>query len=58
MDWSNQEGYVIRVADEISYNDFRLKVSKYVRKNHVQTVKHWMHGQEIEQNLLERKNDS
>ena len=37
------EGYVIRLASEIQYSEFRKKVAKYVRKNHVQTVKHhWM----------------
>ncbi len=52
--WTNSEGYVIRVADEIPYSEFRYKVGKFVRKNHVQTVKHWMHGQRIEQNGLRK----
>lgn len=51
-DWNNREGYVLRVADAISYGEFRHVVGKFVRKGHVQTVKHWMHGQRIEPNLL------
>ena len=50
--WESVEGYVLRVADEIPYGDFRKKIAKFVRKNHVQTVKHWMHGQAITKNLL------
>lgn len=51
-DWKNKEGYVIRLADSFDYKDFKLSVAKYVRKNHVQTVKHWMHGQPIIPNEL------
>ena len=39
------EGYVVRVADEFSYDGFRRCVAKWVRPGHVQTTKHWMHGQ-------------
>lgn len=51
-DWNNREGYVVRVADEIKYGEFRYLVGKFVRKNHITTVKHWMHGQAIEKNIL------
>lgn len=50
--WGNMEGYVIRLADEISYGDYRRHVGKFVRKGHVQTAKHWMYGQAVEKNLL------
>jgi len=50
--WQSKEGYVIRIADKFSYGDFRKSAAKYVRKNHIQTVKHWMHGQAVERNLL------
>lgn len=53
-DWGTREGYVIRVADEINYGEFRQKVAKFVRKNHVATVAHWMHGQAITKNLLKK----
>lgn len=51
-DWGTREGYTVRLADSFSYGDFRHSVGKFVRRNHVQTVKHWMHGQAIERNLL------
>lgn len=50
--WSHSEGYVMRVAGPLAYADFRHQVAKFVRQGHVQTVKHWMHGQAIEKNLL------
>lgn len=50
--WNTHEGYVIRVADEIQYGQFKTHVAKFVRENHIQTVKHWMHGQAIEKNNL------
>lgn len=48
--WETNEGYVIRVAEPIYYGDFRKKFAKFVRKNHIQTTKHWMFGQRIETN--------
>ena len=53
-DWSKSEGYVVRIADEFTYGDFRHCVAKFVRKNHVQTVKHWMHGQPVKPNGLRK----
>ncbi len=46
------EGYVVRLSSEFAYSDFSKSLAKYVRSNHVQTVKHWMHGQRIEANGL------
>lgn len=37
-----QEGYVVRLADEFLYKDFDKSVAKYVRPNHVQTDDHWL----------------
>lgn len=54
-DDATHEGYVIRIADEFPYGDFRNCVAKYVRKDHVQTVKHWMAGQAIVPNKLATK---
>ena len=51
-DWAQSEGYVVRIADALSYADFRHGVAKFVRKGHVQTSKHWMHGQPIVPNGL------
>jgi len=50
--WNTMEGYVIRVAEEIKYSEFKKKVAKFVRKGHVQTAKHWMYGQPVEKNHL------
>jgi RNA ligase len=35
------EGYVVRLDDTFRYEDFKNSVAKYVRKDHVQTNKHW-----------------
>lgn len=51
-DWGSKEGYVVRVACSFHYKDFRKVVAKYVRPKHVQTTKHWMHGQAIVVNQL------
>ncbi len=55
--WKNDmcdtsEGYVIRIADSFNMKTFKLSVGKFVRKNHVQTTQHWMHGREIIQNEI------
>jgi len=49
---SVSEGYVIRNASEFSYDQFRYNVGKFVRKDHIQTVRHWLHGQRMERNLI------
>ena len=51
-DLTKTEGYVLRNKKSFTYAEFRYNVAKYVRKNHIQTVKHWMHGQPIEKNNL------
>ena len=55
LDLNRDEGYVLRVADEFSYGDFRNCVAKWVRPDHIQTTKHWMHGQPIVPNSLKGK---
>lgn len=54
-DWENTEGYVCRVTDSFAYGEFRKCVGKFVRKDHVQTIKHWMHGQPMIKNQVEKK---
>ena len=40
---SYSEGYVIRVTRQFNFFEFKTCMSKFVRKNHVQTNKHhWM----------------
>ncbi len=46
-DWQTCEGYVVRLADSFSYNDFKFSVAKYVRKGHVQTAKHHWRSQRV-----------
>lgn len=48
------EGIVCRIADSFYYDDFSKNIAKYVRKNHVQTDKHWS-TQVIEKNKLENQ---
>jgi hypothetical protein len=55
LDLTKEEGFVLRTYDGFSYADFRHSVAKWVRPNHVQTVKHWMHGKPVVQNGLKIK---
>lgn len=45
------EGVVVRSLSGFYYKDFSKNIAKYVRKNHVQTEKHWS-LQQIETNKL------
>lgn len=47
---SEKEGYVIRNSD--SFSNFGENVAKYVRKNHVNTDKHWMLSTVIKNKLM------
>lgn len=38
---NGEEGIVVRNAEGFDYNDFSTNIAKVVRKNHVQTDKHW-----------------
>lgn len=46
------EGYVVRVADSFPMRDFRFKVGKFVRKDHVMTGTHWRFGKRMVVNGL------
>ncbi len=48
----SNEGYVLRVADEFQLKDFRFNVGKFVRKDHIKTVSHWMDGKRMVKNEL------
>lgn len=50
-DINTKEGYVIRVAAEFHYDDFKDNVCKFVRKNHIQTDQHWMFSRIIPNKL-------
>lgn len=53
LDGSSCEGYVVRVADQFHYRDFKNSVGKYVRAAHVTTDDHWLHG-EVIPNLIRK----
>lgn len=46
------EGYVVRVDEPFHVGQFKNMVGKYVRKDHIITTQHWMHGQPITPNVL------
>lgn len=50
--WGSTEGYVVTLSDKIHYSQFRDCTAKFVRKDHVMTVQHWMYGSEITENIL------
>lgn len=52
LDWGFHEGYVLRLHDAFTYGEFPVCVGKYVRDGHIQTTKHWMHGQAMKVNGL------
>ncbi len=54
-DWTTREGYVVRIADRFPYAQYRHCVGKFVRRGHVQSVPHWLHGQRVVPNRLADK---
>ncbi len=46
-----QEGFVVRIKDSFTYEEFKTHCNKFVRKNHVTTDDHWMY-QKIVMNEL------
>lgn len=52
MDFTKDEGYVVRVASGFKYGEFKSSIAKYVRKGHVQTVRHWRSGGRFKPNGL------
>jgi hypothetical protein len=52
LDAEQNEGYVIRVAESFQYKDFRKKICKFVRKNHLQTIPHGWTTKQTEKNSL------
>ena len=52
-DWAKIEGYVVRLTDGFSFNEFKNSVAKFVRKGHVQTAKHHWRSQRIIPNVVE-----
>jgi hypothetical protein len=46
-----QEGFVVRLVDSFSFEDFPSCVAKWVRPGHVQTDRHWIHSKVVENKL-------
>lgn len=51
---NNQEGFVMRLADEIDLIDWGKSVVKWVRPNHIQTNVHWFNQEIIKNNLINK----
>jgi hypothetical protein len=56
IDTKKIEGFVIRLTDSFSYNEFGISCAKWVRPTHVQTDSHWMHQEIVPNRLKENKN--
>lgn len=52
LDFSKDEGYVVRTYDSFKYGEFKSSVAKFVRPGHVQTTKHWRAGRAFTPNEL------
>jgi len=51
LDTSRQEGYVVRIAGRIQFEDFPVSIAKWVRAGHVQTDEHWMYAEIVPNQL-------
>lgn len=58
MDEVSMEGYVVRLADQYSYDAFQQSVAKWVRPNHVQTDQHWMQAEIVANGLHAEEEES
>ena len=55
VDIKKSEGYVVRLVERFSYEDFKISMGKWVRPHHVQTDQHWMHSEIIPNQLVQKK---
>jgi len=55
VDAEKSEGYVVRLAESFSYDDFKVSMGKWVRPHHVQTDQHWMYAEIVPNQLAEKK---
>lgn len=49
------EGYVVRTVEGFPYREFRNRVGKFVRPDHVTSDRHWRAGRRVEANTLARQ---
>lgn len=54
LNFDRDEGFVVTTVKGFPFSEYHRKVAKYVRKDHVQTNKHWMHGQAVVPNKLKK----
>lgn len=52
IDPQKEEGFVVRLAEEIPYRDFGKSFCKYVREKHVTTDTHWMNSEIVPNRLI------
>lgn len=52
LDFTKDEGFVVRPTRSFNLCDFGKVVGKYVRANHVQSDDHWMHAEVVPNKLL------
>lgn len=50
----NQEGFVVRLAENIYPSEWEKSVAKWVRPNHVQTDEHWMNQQIVKNSIYNK----
>lgn len=51
LDFTQDEGYVVRPEGSFRFNEFSSKVLKFVRRNHVRTSDHWSTQQIIKNEI-------
>ncbi|WP_286192759.1 RNA ligase family protein [Stappia sp. BW2] len=51
LDFTKQEGFVVRIADAFNEGDMPVSMGKYVRAGHVQSETHWMKAELIANQL-------
>lgn len=51
MPMAYEEGYILRIAGSIKFEDFQTYTGKWVRSNHVQTDEHWMHKKIVQNSM-------
>lgn len=47
-----KEGFVVRLEEGFNFKDFSKSIAKYVRKNHVQTEKHWIFSKIVKNEMV------
>ena len=52
LNLKSQEGFVVRLVESFKDDDMSTHMAKYVRKNHVQSERHWMASEIIRNKLM------